>query len=206
MSIRSNNSHSKHLVSTYFVPGTFLSVLRALLTLTIPVSLGIVAFLIPISQIGRWSLGQVQGLVLVPMDSEWRGRRSASIAAADRRPDLEEIWAVLSPPGVAGLQAWGKGVWAVGHRLLLLWKGAMSIPPFGSSILAPLPRAVTTAPSIHLKCLFTDLRSLEYPSQHMYIPNRSCPWWFITSLSLYWLPPSLISVLTSIYWTPTRCP
>lgn len=79
MSIRSNNSHSQHLVSTYFVPGTFLSVLRALLTLTIPVSLGIVAFLIPISQIGRWSLGQVQGLVLVPMDSEWRGRRSASM-------------------------------------------------------------------------------------------------------------------------------
>ena len=73
------------------MPGTFLSVLRALLTLTIPVSLGIVAFLIPISQIGRWSLGKVQGLVLVPMDSEWRGRRSASIAAADRRPDLEEI-------------------------------------------------------------------------------------------------------------------
>ena len=43
-----------------------------MLTLTIPVSLGIVAFLLPISQIGRWSLGEAQGLLLVHMDSEWR--------------------------------------------------------------------------------------------------------------------------------------
>ena len=43
-----------------------------MLNLIIPVSLGIVAFPIPISQIRRQRLGEVQGLVQVHMASEWR--------------------------------------------------------------------------------------------------------------------------------------
>lgn len=138
--------------------------LRALLTLTIPVSLGIVAFLIPISQIGRWSLGQVPGLVLVPMDSEWRdgGQPPNSCSRSEARPEVKNMSCPVSPR-VAGLQAWGKESELSATGCFCSGKSAMSI-----HLLAlqswPLCPGSDHCPSIHLKCLFTDLPSLEYPS------------------------------------------
>lgn len=123
-------------------------------------------------------------------------------AAADQRPDLEEISAVLSPPGAVGLQAWGKGVSAVGHRLLLLWKGAMSIPPFGSRNPGPSAQSSDHCSFYPPEVSLPDPPSLDYPSQPMYVPNRRCPWWFITSLSLY-LAPSLTHLCIDKYLLST---
>ena len=128
--------------------------LRAVLTLTIPVSPGIVAFLLPISQIGRWSLGEAQGLVLVHMDSEWRGRRSVSMLQQIGGQTWRKYQLSCLPQGLRGCRLGGKESQLSATGCFCSGKAPCLSHLLALGILAPLPRAVTTAPSIHLKCLF----------------------------------------------------
>ena len=196
MCIRSNNINSQHLLSTYFLPGTFLSVLHACTHFNHPSESRSSRF--SYSDFTDREMESQRGSRACPSShGQWvRGAdgQSQCCSRSEARPG-GSISCPVSPRG--------RGAEGLGERNL-------SCRPQAASALerhhvCPA-RTVTTAPSIYLKCLFTDLPSLEYPSQPMYIPNRSCPWWFITSLSLYLAPPSLISVLTSIYWAPVGAP
>ena len=132
MHIRSNNS--QHLLSPYFVPGTFLSVLRAHAQFNHPSEPGNSCF--SYSNFTDKETEARRGSGACPSSyGQWvEGLTVSLIAAAGQRPDLEEISAVLSLPGVMSLQAQGKGVWGAhphlaGWGLFLPWKCTMSLPP-----------------------------------------------------------------------------